>query len=68
MGNQDDDGAVAARLVDRAYESALAEGIEIGVGLVEDEQAWPAVKAARQRDALPLPAGKRQMPIATGVS
>ena len=63
VGDQEGDGAASSCLAcgcDVALEEAVfCGGVECGGGFVEDEQEWFwAHHAARDREALPLPAGQ----------
>eukprot|EP01132_Coremiostelium_polycephalum_P022767 gene22768-27050_t len=46
MRDHDDDGAVIARLFDGAHQGPFADGVEIGIRLVQHDQARAVVEAA----------------------
>jgi hypothetical protein len=54
MRHHDDDCAACARGADRAGQRIIALGVEIGIGLIEDDQEWIAIQRSRQRDTLRL--------------
>ncbi len=56
MGDQHHDGAARLHVEDRPLQRRLALAVEVGVGLIEDDQERLAVDGARERDALALPA------------
>ena len=62
MGDQDDDCPIGPKRLDGANEGALAIRIEIGVGLVEDDQSRPTIDGPGEADALPLAAGQEVSP------
>ena len=64
VGDHHDDRAIVTGLFDRAHQRSFANCIEIGVRLVQHDQARAIVKASRKADALPLTAGKGQPPVA----
>ena len=64
MGDDDGDAAAPADRQDRLGQRRVALGVEVGVGLVEDDEERVAIERAGQRDALALAGGERGAALA----
>src|SRR5262245_28576598 len=64
MRDDDDDGAALLELPQRLLQGDFALAVEVGVGFVEHDQEWIAIKRACECDALPLSGGEHRRSVA----